>query len=335
MKEFNDLPAVQEAIRHLLTDRYGLSNSCELSLLGVSENANFLITDSQTDFEGVLRVHRRNYHRLDEIQSELQWMSAIRRDTDLGIPQPIATADGQLVTELEIGPGNSRYAAMFSRVHGRNLDISDATVDVYRELGAIHAQLHQHARAWDRPPSFRRYRWDLANMIGPRARFGYWAFHPRLGAADRAILDRAATAVTDHISEFSNQPDAIGLVHSDLHVLNLMTDGNRLWAIDFDDCGFSWYMQDIAPALASFEHGPVIDTLGEAWIDGYSQHRTLSDAERRVLPEFVMLRRLLVLGWSATHPEAPAPGITRDLIDVTMTAADAYLAAPQGASWSR
>jgi hypothetical protein len=33
----------------------------------------------------------------------------------------------------------------------------------------------------------------------------------------------------------------------------------------------------------------------------------------------------LLLGWSGTHPLAQIPGIDRDIIEVTTTAAEAYL----------
>jgi Ser/Thr protein kinase RdoA (MazF antagonist) len=104
-----------------------------------------------------------------------------------------------------------------------------------------------------------------------------------------------------------------------------MVDGDDLWAIDFDDCGISWYMQDIAAALACFEAGAKVDELADAWVRGYETRRQLTVAERTVLADFVMLRRLLLLGWSATHPTAQGPGIDCDLVQVTVTAAEEYM----------
>jgi Ser/Thr protein kinase RdoA (MazF antagonist) len=220
-----------------------------------------------------------------------------------------------------------RHAVMFTRVPGRNLTLADATPAVYQRLGAISADLHQHASGWRKPAGFQRYRWDLESMLGPQARFGCWADHPGLTVTDHDLLRRAAESVSDRITRFSCEPNTIGLAHTDLHVLNLIVDGDDLWAIDFDDCGISWYLQDIAPALACFEHGPKVDELAEAWIDGYQRRRRgpLSHAELAALPDFVMLRRRLLLGWSGTHPLAQIPGIDRDIIEVTTTAAEAYL----------
>lgn len=326
MTEFDDTAAVERAIHDSLLHAYGLSPRSTVTLLAVSENANFAVYDPDTNFHGVIRIHRDGYHLKEEIQSELEWMSAIRRDTDLRIPSPIATADGQLVTSLQVDASPKRHAAMFTRVGGQNLTLADATPAVYRRLGSMSAQLHQHALEWRRPPGFRRYSWDLDSMLSPRARFGHWANHPQLTHDDRRVLGRAALVVDERLRRFSAEPGTIGLAHTDLHVLNLMVDGDDLWVIDFDDCGISWYLQDIAPALACFEHGPIIDELRESWIDGYQSRRPLASSHRVVLPDFVMLRRLLLLGWSATHPRTQVPGFDVDIIvDVTITAADAYL----------
>ena len=43
-------------------------------------------------------------HDLEEIRSEMMWLAALRRDTDLGVPEPLTTRDGALVTTVEV-PG--------------------------------------------------------------------------------------------------------------------------------------------------------------------------------------------------------------------------------------
>lgn len=331
MTDFHDIASVEEAIRSRLLARYALSPNSIVTLIGVSENANFAVADPETGFHGVFRIHRHDYHQRREIQSELQWMRAIRAETDMLIPDPIVSTTGELVTCLEIDHAVPRFAVLFSRVEGRNLTLDDSTDEVYRRLGAISAELHRHAMRWRRPEGFHRYVWNIHTMVGPKARFGYWAKHPRLTSSDRQLLSTACAAAIERINSFTAAtPDAVGLAHTDLHVLNLMLDGDDLWTIDFDDCGMSWYLQDIGPALACFEHGPHVEELADAWVAGYRTVRELTAAERCVLPDFVMLRRLLLLGWSATHPSAQVPGLDADLVAVTTTAADAYLSSNAG-----
>ena len=53
-----------------------------LRLLNLSENATYEITDAALGARSILRVHRKGYHRHHEIESELDWLDALRRDRD-------------------------------------------------------------------------------------------------------------------------------------------------------------------------------------------------------------------------------------------------------------
>lgn len=39
----------------------------------------------------VLRIHNPQGHTVAQIRSELQWLMALRQDTDLGVPEPVLT----------------------------------------------------------------------------------------------------------------------------------------------------------------------------------------------------------------------------------------------------
>ncbi len=95
------------------------------------------------------------------------------------------------------------------------------------------------------------------------------------------------------------------LVHADMRVANLLVDGDTLSVIDFDDCGFSWYLYDFAAAVSFIEHEPFIPELQAAWIAGYRTVAPLSDEECAILPVFIMLRRMLLTAWIASHSETP------------------------------
>jgi Ser/Thr protein kinase RdoA (MazF antagonist) len=64
-------------------------------------------------------------------------------------------------------------------------------------------------------------------------------------------------------------------------------------------------MYDFAAAVSFLEHEPVIPALQDAWVAGYRQVSGLSDEDVAMLPTFVMLRRLLLTAWIASHAETP------------------------------
>ena len=78
-------------------------------------------------------------------------------------------------------------------------------------------------------------------------------------------------------------------------------------AIDFDDCGFGWYMYDAATPISFYEHEPQVPELIEAWKKGYRKVLALPKADEDEIPTFVMLRRILLVAWVASHIEAELP----------------------------
>jgi len=52
----------------------------------------------------VMRIHRPDGHTLAAIRSEVSWLRALRQDTALGVPDPVLTRDGSLLTVAAV-PG--------------------------------------------------------------------------------------------------------------------------------------------------------------------------------------------------------------------------------------
>jgi Ser/Thr protein kinase RdoA (MazF antagonist) len=126
-----------------------------------------------------------------------------------------------------------------------------------------------------------------------------------LDAAGRAHLARVASALRRRLDAFGQGPDRFGLIHADLRLANLLADGDRLTVIDFDDCGLSWFAYDFAAAVSFFEHEPIVPTLAEAWARGYRRSAPFGAEEEAALPMFMMLRRMLLTAWIASHAETP------------------------------
>lgn len=323
--EWQDFDAVCDAVTRHIPAAYGLSGATQIELLGISENANFLVTDLQGGSEGVLRVHRHDYHARGEIEAELAWMQAVRHETSVLCPSPVPRRDGGLVTALPVAHRRPREAVMFTRAPGENLTLQDATPYWYERLGRITAELHAHSLGWTRPPGFRRYNWLLEDVIGPDARFGYWGRYPGLDRGEVEVLRRVEARLREFVRCYESAGDRIGLIHGDLHLLNLMVYGDELWSLDFDDCGMSWFMFDVGAAMQYIPDGPVVDALMEAWVRGYTSLRALPPPERASLEHFAMLRRLLTLGWAGTHALAPMPESYSDVVARTVEAAERYL----------
>ena len=64
-----------------------------------------------------------------------------------------------------------------------------------------------------------------------------------------------------------------------MRLANLLIDGGETKVIDFDDCGFSWYLYDCATALSFIEHRPDVPELVAAWVKGYRSVAPLSSTK--------------------------------------------------------
>lgn len=284
--------------------RWGLSPCATIKLLNISENATYRIDDRARCL--VLRLHRLGYRTVPEIESELHWIQALRAGAVVETPAPVPAVDGQLVVSLP-SPGGlpSRFAVGFELVPGAEPAQGADLVDWFRILGRLTAAMHDHTRSWTPPSGFIRKAWDFDAIFGPAPIWGDWRAGLGLDDAGRALAARAVDVIERRLLAFGKGRDRFGLIHADLRLANLLVDGAHLRVIDFDDCGFGWYAHDFATAVSFFEHEPIVPELMDAWVGGYRGRAHLSAQDEAELPMFVMLRRLMLVAWVASHAETP------------------------------
>ena len=287
-----------------LLDEGGLDLQTNVKLLTISENATFLAQDPETGRQIVLRLHRPGYHTQQEIESELAWIIALRRDRIVKTPEPLAVKDGRYLASFEM-EGKRRFVVAFAFMTGVEPSPSEKLSSGFEKLGAISARLHRHVRSWKRPTSFVRKIWNFETTVGPKPHWGDWRDAPKLSKDGVRLLEKTCQELKRQLNVFGEGPDRFGLIHADLRLANLLVEGDRLGIIDFDDCGFGWFGYDFAAAVSFFEHEPIITELEEAWIRGYRSVAPFSEENARMLPTFVMLRRLLLTAWIGSHAETP------------------------------
>ncbi|MBI4944668.1 MAG: phosphotransferase [Actinobacteria bacterium] len=322
---------LEEIARSALA-RHDVDPAATLTLLNISENATYAVDDPATGVRSVLRVHRPGYHSRAAIESELAWIGALRADDVVRTPQVLPARDGAPVATGRHPDGEERHAVRFEWCPGAE-PAGERLVDDFRDLGAVTARLHLHARSWARPASFTRFRWDYETSIGPRGHWGRWQDGMAVGAAEHEVLGRLDLALRDRLAAFGDGPDRFGLVHADMRLANLLVDpqdvSSGVTVIDFDDCGLGWFMYDLGSSLSFIEHDPRVPELIDAWAGGYRTVAPLSAAEEAELPTFVLLRRLLLVAWIGSHSDTDlAQEMGEEYTAVSCDLAEAYLSRP-------
>ena len=283
---------------------YGFSSHARLSLLSLSENATYRVDDDADGRIAVLRVHRTGYHQPGAIQSELAWLTALRRDEGLRTPEVYCAPDGREVVDVVLD-GVCRQTVLFELLPGTEPD-ADQLPAQFEQLGEICARMHRHARSWRPPAGFVRFTWDFDACVGPVGRWGRWQDGIGVGPAEIEILGRASDVMRERLRKFGTSYDRFGLIHADMRLANLLVHGPDIHVIDFDDCGFGWFMFDIGSAVSFIEHEPQVPALCEAWLSGYRRVLSLPEQDADEIPTFVLLRRLQLVAWVGSHKFADA-----------------------------
>jgi Ser/Thr protein kinase RdoA (MazF antagonist) len=293
---------------------FGLDPGSAVTLCNVSENHTYRVDDAATGKRFALRVHRPDYRTVAQIESELAWLDALREDDVVETPGVLNAPDGSRVVSVSAAGLAARNVVVFEWLPGAepDLDAGDAAIGQFKTLGAISARMHGHARGWPRPPEFDRPRWDYAFTLGPAGHWGPWQDGLGIGPEERKQLDRLDGTIAARLDRYGEDETRFGLVHADIRLANLLIDEDRVRVIDFDDCGFSWYMYDFATTLSFIEDHPRVPELREAWIEGYRSVTDLDQAAEAELDTLMMLRRLLLVAWIGSHhtfaPEAAELG---------------------------
>jgi Ser/Thr protein kinase RdoA (MazF antagonist) len=299
------LPADHERFARAALPAYQRDRDTPLRLLSLSENATYLVCD---DAPIVLRVHRPGYHSLAAIRSELAWMSALRRETVVQTPELVRSAGGDDVVTATV-EGRELHVDAVSLIPGCTAEEAPEAVG-FATLGELTAVMHEHVQRWSTPPDFTRFRWDLDAILGPGARWGDWRDASALSDTDREPITRAVHHITEKLAEFGMGADRFGLVHADLRLANLMVDPDTpsagITVIDFDDCGWTWHLADLGAVVAWIEDTPEAERIVREWLRGYLRVRPLPTEHLSLIPTFVMLRRIQLTAWIASHADADA-----------------------------
>lgn len=295
-------------------------------LINVSENATYLISADE-GYQAILRIHREQYHTRRAIECELAWIAALKNANAVVTPDSYTGKNGEVIQTGQIeGFKNPRYMVLFEFIEGTQPDEEGNLEDPFEELGEIAARTHEHSKEWLRPNSFERLVWNLETVFGDHANWGDWRDAPYVTPEVTEVLDRVEARVRGRLEAFGTGKDRYGLIHADMRLANLLICPEGIRLIDFDDCGFGWFLYDFATGISFMEDDPRVPELKKAWLRGYEKVRKLSDTEKAEIDTFVMLRRMALLAWIGSHLEAPEPqALAPDFARVTAELGEAYL----------
>jgi Ser/Thr protein kinase RdoA (MazF antagonist) len=245
----------------------------------------------------VLRVH--TTRNMQAITSELVWLAALRHEGGLGVPEPITTRDGKMYTTVRI-PGEERewHVSLLRWVAGRRFrkGISPGPA---RAWGHALGRLHRFAAGWQPPESFSRMYLGWKGLY--RQEGGLW--HPAgelfamMPARYRGAFEAVTKQVRKVMEDLGEGPDTFGLVHGDMYLENVLFRAGEARIIDFDDCGFGYWMYDIGVALSQWPWTDPWQSIRDNLLEGYIDVHPLPETQLRHLDLFMAAQYAVLTLW--------------------------------------
>jgi Ser/Thr protein kinase RdoA (MazF antagonist) len=228
----------------------------------------------------LLRIHLPGYHTRDEIESELTWLAALRRDGGIPVAEPIPALTGELACRVEVpGVPGSRDCSLLRWVKGRFIR-KHVRPHHYRAQGRLMGRLHDVASRWQAPPNFTRRDYDWEGLFRDDAGTGLTSerIWRRLPEQYLEPFETVVEQVREAVEKVGEGPDVYGMIHADLGVdANVLFHKGEARAIDFDDSGLGYYLFDLAISLEHCREDPAYPHFRDALLEGYREIRSLPD----------------------------------------------------------
>jgi Ser/Thr protein kinase RdoA (MazF antagonist) len=314
--------------------RYGLADS-QLRVLADLHCTVFEVESSELPgaaTRAALKIYPEHRQDSARVQAEVDWLAALRGETDLRVPEPLGDLEGQIIQDAAGESGSAARCVLFSWVDGVTLD-AELTPFHLTQVGRFVGAMHAHSQQWARrnPPSTQRSalaRWSLTWILEAGQT------PTSMSARDWNIVVRAAEKLTCETEAIGTAESDFGFIHGDLYLSHFLFDGNDVGAIDFSDCAWGHFADDIAtllvhlqhPLMGNFDHSDRYPAFRDAFLEGYSERCTLSDRAEASIAVYVSVRIAVLVTLVAFLPEGSSPPAwVPDCLTRSVALLEAYL----------
>lgn len=264
-----------------------------LSLIGGFQN--FIYSYTREGCKYILRFTPSTLRTPEGLEAELEWIRYLA-ENGMSVSEPIPSVHG---IDVERVPGETIifYATSFNHAPGRKIGYPECLGNprLYEQCGRLTGRLHELAKRYK--PLARRHSWERNEYLVRARNYIPAEDEPVLCALDELNALLAGLPAT---------PDNFGLIHGDINVGNFtIDDTSTITLFDFDECQYSWYIEDIAIQLyymlyvfgedSKSERKVQYDLFIEHFERGYAEGgRRLPDSWKEQLPLFLRLREIIV-----------------------------------------
>lgn len=252
MKPFDQLTYQGKArrLRKLATDalnRYEFEVA-DIRLVGMRVNTVFRVRTAGGP-SYIVRICGPGWRTAVDLQSEIAWLQALSRDTDIGAPEPQPTRNGNFILEARTeGVPGAHHCVVLSWIPGVLLGTKLTEANLYK-MGVLFARLHEHAADFTLPKGFTQRKADTIYACDERDVLFGDSCRDAFTPCTRDIFERVRTKIDEAFEHLYADPTGLRIIHNDLHHNNVKIHRGCLRPFDFEHMMWGYPVQDFAVAL--------------------------------------------------------------------------------------
>lgn len=291
---------LEKEIKELINDAI-LSKAAEFFAVPVQDLTyiggfqNFIYEYEKNQKTYILRLTHSSHRNISGVKGELDWVQYLYGG-GVSVSQPILSRHDNLVET--IGVDDSYFiVTSFEKAKGEKIFYPECMENdaLARQCGEITGQIHHLTRNYmPRGTETKRHDWTENYYLKNMKKF--------VPSDQRMIYDEYEKLKTQ-ISKLE-KGDRYGLIHGDINVGNFVLDDGKLTLFDFDECQYSWFVEDIAIQVFYMVYVILDDSINERnaqarrflefFLKGYEQHTHIDQEALTHLDLFLRLRELIV-----------------------------------------
>lgn len=278
-----------EALGDAVVADYALATPVECQFFRMGVNDTYVLKTNGTSY--VLRVYRRGWRSLPEIQYELDALLFLHK-AGIEVSVPIPRKDGTLVWAIN-APEGMRYMVLFTYASGRQPTYDAKDDNAAYVYGKVAARIHSAMETFQSP--HQRFVLDLEHLIDTPLR----SIQPMLAhrPEDWEYVQAFTETLRRQVVQLPLSSLEQGVCHGDLHWGNArVQDDSTLTLFDFDCCGMGWRAYDLAVFRWAARLGKKEGQQWPAFLRGYRDERAIPEREIQATSYFVALRHVWLLG---------------------------------------
>jgi Ser/Thr protein kinase RdoA (MazF antagonist) len=283
-------------------DRYDFEIS-DMQIVGLFTNAIFrLRTNNGQSY--IMRICTPGWRTKTDLISEIMWLQALSNDTNIPVPKPIPTRDGDLFVE-SCAPGvpETRRCVVMSWIPGSQLETRLNEINL-QKMGILFAKLHDHGSRFTPSNGFTTRKMDSIYARGELEVLFSEACYDAFTTNTKNSLWQIDQRVKEAFAHLYGTPQGIQVIHNDLHHGNIKIYHSQLCPLDFEDTIWGHPVQDIAMALQDLmvDVAPeAYDPLQRAFRKGYESLRSWPEEYEGQIDTFRAGRMLWVANYVARY----------------------------------